>query len=759
MSILWEAGKQLLNPSVAKAAERFASKPEEGSSRIGRLGKDVLRATFPGVYAITDAFSSGKKKKDKTKKRDKQSPVTEAVTNLSAEVVQTNSILAASVETQTEQNIVLEEILKSLKGGGGSGGKPGIDMPDIPGIGGKGKGNKPGAGGKGKGGKGAKGKPTVGRDKSGKFTKIKPTIGSKIATGAGNALKAGGRLVSGAPVVGGIISGGIEYAQTGNAGKAVSVGAGSAVGAGIGTALGTGAGALLGGVGAVPLGWLGGVLGGMAGGALGGLAYDMFGDNKKDKKEQKFEAQSINYKAELIKFKSNTMSIKTREFTIKGILGGGGLSSILPGVVPGDSTDREQAINGPGGVGDRLRGRPTPSGNRVRLMTSGANGTKPRAYEVDSKYANNFKGFVDELEKAGYVIKEIGGYRPSAMQHGQGLAIDINPSDNPMVERVGGIYQRWDQPGKPVDDSYQNSKYRFGWGKDNFGSIDVSAMARKWGLGWGGDWKSKTDTMHFSVGGGEGGSGEIASEGQGTAQTPTANLASGDNRKGETKPDKLEQYAEGTNFVPKKGPAVVGEKGKETVVRGDKKLTTPSKPSVVELERGDKVIPAEKPGVLGSFFKELTSPLTGETTNDKEFIGNTTREVMEGDLSQETVGKFGARALKGFSPVGVDNLGNAIRKGAGGDVGGMFKESVRALPFGNFLMDAAEENRPQEAPAPPPSPTPTPAKQQRSQPSINTQPNEGQAPAKKMKKAEADTGQDDQYNSTQMLRAMFGAAA
>jgi hypothetical protein len=46
----------------------------------------------------------------------------------------------------------------------------------------------------------------------------------------------------------------------------------------------------------------------------------------------------------------------------------------------------------------------------------------------------------------------------------------------------------------------QNPKYPFGYGTDNFGSIDVSTMAKKHGLGWGGNWKSSTDTMHFSTG-------------------------------------------------------------------------------------------------------------------------------------------------------------------------------------------------------------------------------------------------------------------
>lgn len=145
-----------------------------------------------------------------------------------------------------------------------------------------------------------------------------------------------------------------------------------------------------------------------------------------------------------------------------------------------------------------------------------------KTFEVASPYARNFLGFVTDLENSGYKIKEIGGLRRGDPRwHGKGMAIDINPSDNPMVENKGGIIQRWDQPGKQVGSEYQNSKYAFGYGKDNFGSLNVSAMAQKWGLGWGGDWKSKSDTMHFSAGPNEGGEGNsnVASIGSGQSSS------------------------------------------------------------------------------------------------------------------------------------------------------------------------------------------------------------------------------------------------
>jgi hypothetical protein len=146
-----------------------------------------------------------------------------------------------------------------------------------------------------------------------------------------------------------------------------------------------------------------------------------------------------------------------------------------------------------------------------------------REFEVATPYAKNFLGFVTDLENSGYKIKEIGGLRRGDSRwHGKGMAIDINPTDNPMVENKGGIIQRWDQPGKQVGSEYQNSKYGFGFGKDNFGSLNVSAMAQKWGLGWGGDWKSKSDTMHFSAGPNEGGEGGQSAANIGTIPTGSA---------------------------------------------------------------------------------------------------------------------------------------------------------------------------------------------------------------------------------------------
>jgi len=167
-----------------------------------------------------------------------------------------------------------------------------------------------------------------------------------------------------------------------------------------------------------------------------------------------------------------------------------------PGGAPGGTTP-----SGPGGGnGDTTPG----SGGMTRLKTKDG-----YPYEVESKFAANFKGFVDELEASGYKIKRggIGGYSARPGWHGKGMAIDINPDDNPMLINSGGrIINKL--TGRESSD-LRNSKYPFGYGKDNFGSIDVGAMARKWGLGWGGNWPSSSDTMHFSAGRNEGGTGVV----------------------------------------------------------------------------------------------------------------------------------------------------------------------------------------------------------------------------------------------------------
>lgn len=565
MSIIKEGATavgKFLAPGAAKVIERYGSKPEEGS-RLGLLGKDILRSAFPGVYAVTDKLklTGGKRK---PKKNDKQSPVTESVSELTGEVVEKNTILTSAIEIQTQQNIILTEILKALKEGKGAGGGPDIDMPDVPNLrrggGGKGKGGRTGVGGKK--GKGGKGKPTVARDpKTGKFAKIKPTIGSRVATGAGNVLKAGGKLVSSTPVVGGLISAGIEYSESGNAGRAAAAGGGAVAGSAIGTAIGAGAGALLGGVGAVPLGWVGGILGGIAGGEIGKLGYDMFGDgdDQKDKKEQKFDTQYITYNAEDIKFKSNLMSIKAREFTIKGDVGGLNLGAgssepgILPGVASGDADDRQRAIDD---ISSKLKRSRPGAGNLQGFNVQPGIDTR-----VNQGIIDKLKGLQSSIP--GMIITS--GYRDPARNAAAGGAMGSQHLQGNAVD----IYF----PGGGIEETVK--------------VIEAASAAGIGGIGVYGPGKLHLDT------------------GSRRAWGPTYKAESVPPWAVEAiqKHTGMKGYAGGTNNVPQTGPAVVGEKGSELVVGKNGVSVTPNQAAVVNLNQGDQVITSK--GWRG-FTKYLT---------------------------------------------------------------------------------------------------------------------------------------------------------
>lgn len=102
---------------------------------------------------------------------------------------------------------------------------------------------------------------------------------------------------------------------------------------------------------------------------------------------------------------------------------------------------------------------------------------------VPAEGAAQFQGFINDLEAQGYSIDDVQGFndrdvrgRPGVKSaHGKEGAIDVNPSPN----------NPWDTT-KPLPPN-------------------VSELAKKWGLGWGGNWRSRKDTPHFSLRPGEGG--------------------------------------------------------------------------------------------------------------------------------------------------------------------------------------------------------------------------------------------------------------
>ena len=101
------------------------------------------------------------------------------------------------------------------------------------------------------------------------------------------------------------------------------------------------------------------------------------------------------------------------------------------------------------------------------------------SFGVNRQVAPIFVALLDDLWKAGYRTKSIGGHADRNIAgtntpslHSYGFAIDIDPNLNPV--------------------QYGSNRHAL--------PSNVGALAAKYGLSWGGDWQgSKKDPMHFSV--------------------------------------------------------------------------------------------------------------------------------------------------------------------------------------------------------------------------------------------------------------------
>ena len=128
---------------------------------------------------------------------------------------------------------------------------------------------------------------------------------------------------------------------------------------------------------------------------------------------------------------------------------------------------------------------PSPASNGMSYIHT----TSGLSAMVASSQAEKFQGFINDLEATGYQINSLGGYANRNVAgtnkksyHATGMAIDINPQQNPHTF-----------PGDP------------NYGQTNMPE-NVGEIARKHGLGWGGNWRSSKDTMHFSAAASEQGS-------------------------------------------------------------------------------------------------------------------------------------------------------------------------------------------------------------------------------------------------------------
>lgn len=160
----------------------------------------------------------------------------------------------------------------------------------------------------------------------------------------------------------------------------------------------------------------------------------------------------------------------------------------LPGVQQRQSTVFTPASTGPpvatlsapaGGSRSQLFGKfgdphaANWAANNLTWVSAGG-----QRWQVNKQAAAAFQGLVNELSSMGYKLQSGGGYnlrdvrgKPGVPSiHSWGLAIDINPSQNPMGGSV----------------------------KTNL-PANIGQIARKYGLYWGGDWQgSRKDPMHFS---------------------------------------------------------------------------------------------------------------------------------------------------------------------------------------------------------------------------------------------------------------------
>lgn len=167
------------------------------------------------------------------------------------------------------------------------------------------------------------------------------------------------------------------------------------------------------------------------------------------------------------------------------------MQSLIRNYIRANARQQSLSFNTPGTA---IKGGPPPGSLGKIGKGSGASGPiKPNApivsirdgqghtVQVNKSVADDFKAFLRALKRRGYDIDSIGGYAnrniagtSTRSLHSYGLAIDINPSLNP-------VYYG----------SRRNMTTNFPRG--------IGKLARKYGITWGGNWHgSKKDPMHFS---------------------------------------------------------------------------------------------------------------------------------------------------------------------------------------------------------------------------------------------------------------------
>lgn len=128
------------------------------------------------------------------------------------------------------------------------------------------------------------------------------------------------------------------------------------------------------------------------------------------------------------------------------------------------------------GKGPGLQGPIRPNAKIVSIRDG-----QGHTVQVNKSVAPEFKAFLRALKRTGYDIDSIGGYAnrniagtSTRSLHSYGLAIDINPSSNPVYYgRRGGMRENLPK--------------------------GIGRLAKRYGITWGGNWNGpKYDPMHFS---------------------------------------------------------------------------------------------------------------------------------------------------------------------------------------------------------------------------------------------------------------------
>ena len=612
MSVLGTIGEALF-PRLAQTVKRYTSKPEEHGyeTRLGMFGGDILEGLFPNLY-------SSKQRKRSIKK---QTDVSLSVDVLANEVNVSNELVVQSIELQKQQNELLSQILNGIKSGGMGGGPSLIEdilgsIPGIPDLRRRGpRGAPAGAAPKGGPPKGTPAEEAKRTPKSGVTPKeelVKPKEGYKFneKTQRWYNTKTG-RMVSAAEAIEGKVEQKVAQKVEKKFSmdtlkkfiKYIALKKGKEFAARVGAKLIAAAGMAATGVGAIiDVFFI----------ALNIYdAYEIYQlwqeftaagepdipetkeqDSKLDDDLSKIgpDGQRL-ITGSIIQFIGKDVYFEAKEMVITAndIIGLGGgtqapsiLASVLPAVAPEDAKDREKAV---ADVGARLKGQ--DQGGIVQEVQDKVAAIRKMPISPELKQVLQTAGReagVSVRVTSGGQPQAPGGPRTGSTRHDLGNAADLD------VISGGRVLN----DNKPDD---VKIKQTFVTAARKAGATGIGA-----GMGYMGPEK-----VHV-------GFGTKATWG-GAPWLPA--------------------YAEGTKYVPKAGPAIVGERGPEMVVSSSgKKRMTGKGPAVENLNQGDSVIPTDTllSGIKigASFIPGVGQAVAGISAAGKLLQGDVKGAIKEG---------------------------------------------------------------------------------------------------------------------------------